>query len=375
MRRVFRSWIKILLSVITVWVILEILARVLLPPPPEIKVSPSSISTTFELASNPDERGYLGLYMNTPRGYRLRPSTSAIITNHIFSRTTVNLETNSFGFRGPELKRDAFPRILFIGDSITLADSVDDQATFVRQTEALLRRRYPNAETINAGVGASGIRDYLRLIEEAAPIDSDMAVIGLYLNDFKSSPVFFPMELPFLLRRSWAASYFNLLLSMRLRPPDIHKDDSLFLSNLSLLSLQAEQNLNHSDSGASKEIREQILNSIHDWGGSWTSDSWKIISSKMKEIQSVLSRSKTQSLYLLFPVRYQVEENNIVNFPQRAFQSICHTLSLECVDLLPLFREEYRRGTQLFFDHCHLTEAGNEVTAKLIMDTVMKQLK
>src|SRR4030095_3070249 len=94
------------------------------------------------------------LYVETPTGRRLRADTHLRIENHDLSKRTIDIVTNSIGYRNREIGPKTGTRILFLGDSITFADYQPEDETFVRQIEMLARQQGENWETINAGVGA-----------------------------------------------------------------------------------------------------------------------------------------------------------------------------------------------------------------------------
>jgi len=60
---------------------------------------------------------------------------------------------NSLGFRGPEVSLGAArPRVLFIGDSFTYGDGVDEESTLPAHVARRLGRR---AEVLNGGVAVA----------------------------------------------------------------------------------------------------------------------------------------------------------------------------------------------------------------------------
>jgi len=58
--------------------------------------------------------------------------------------------------------------------------------------------------------------------------------------------------------------------------------------------------------------------------------------------------------------------NLLLDYPQQELSRICERLGLEFFDLLPCMR--MYNSTRLFYDHCHLNLAGNEVSAECMKD-------
>jgi hypothetical protein len=66
----------------------------------------------------------------------------------------------------------------------------------------------------------------------------------------------------------------------------------------------------------------------------------------------------------LFPVRFQVESNLEDFRPQAYFRQMCESLKIECHDLLPELRDDWKKNQRaIFFDHCHYLPEGNTLVA------------
>lgn len=106
-------------------------------------------------------------------------------------RTTeyvTRMETNSRGFRGPELPTERVPgefRVLFLGDSFVEAKQVPLEERFVEQTERLLEERWQRPVTARAlAVGASEpAREYLSYEHLGASFDPDVVVQVFFLEN------------------------------------------------------------------------------------------------------------------------------------------------------------------------------------------------
>src|SRR5437867_3348480 len=156
------------------------------------------------------------LNLETPTGRRLRPNTIVNVTNNPVSHRNIILTTNSLGYRNREIEKKTRPRILFLGDSITEADYVPDEETFVRLVERLSEQHEAPVETINAGVGAEGLTTYFHILKETGlKTEPDLVVVDLYLNDFQSSRTVRLFHPPAWLQWSWAANHLYYAFSIR----------------------------------------------------------------------------------------------------------------------------------------------------------------
>ncbi|MBP6703139.1 MAG: SGNH/GDSL hydrolase family protein [Vicinamibacteria bacterium] len=97
------------------------------------------------------------------------------------------VETNRWGFRGPDLaveKPPGFVRIAMLGDSVTDGFCVDNDATFPAMVEATLRRKGVRAEVVNAASGGASIDRELAVLRDAVSrFRPDIAVLTFVTND------------------------------------------------------------------------------------------------------------------------------------------------------------------------------------------------
>ena len=222
-RRLHRV-LLLLLTLAFVLIALEVGSRLILGPPPRLALAsleevPRGQGTQRTYLVEVDKAPESGLYHHTSSGLRLIPDMKAVIKNHRLNGRDILIETNGLGLRHRELppKQGDELRILVLGDSITFADYVDDNETFVRQLEERIigdQESGRNVHVINAGVGAINLQtEYLILKEQAPAVQPDLVVIALYLNDASTSPVIKPLPYPLRLSQfmQWAQlKSFNL---------------------------------------------------------------------------------------------------------------------------------------------------------------------
>ena len=112
----------------------EITARLFLTPPQ--KVSFREIAAPGQRTDREEKTFTIA----TERGYRHAPLSELVIENHPWSpKIPLVYKTNSLGYRNPEIGPKQGKRLLFLGDSITFGQGVNEEWTFVRLLENLAR--------------------------------------------------------------------------------------------------------------------------------------------------------------------------------------------------------------------------------------------
>ncbi len=188
-----------LAATVVAFLLAEGATRLILPPPQTVVIENADglkerlkrenrREATMDLAGRPDAKGSR-LYVITSTGRRLRANTRAVINHHKLSGNTVEIRTNSLGYRNREIGAKKGRRILFLGDSITFGDYLPEEQTFVRRVERLARESGDDWETINAGVGAISLETEMAILKETGlNLQPDVVVVDFYLNDFLNSP-------------------------------------------------------------------------------------------------------------------------------------------------------------------------------------------
>ena len=309
-----------------------------------------------------DQRGLIDanpefLVIPTDRGRKLVPGADVVIKNHFLSHRDIAIKVNSLGFRGPELPRPKpadEQRILFLGDSVTIADSVAFEETFVERIQQQLRVNHPHLQAINGGVGNTGIEEYLnRLREPAVEAQPDIVVLVYYLNDSRP-PWGFSGEIG---DRGWLRRH-SLLLDL------LYRNIALWVWNyreprpqFEWLSLQDKLPWREDD-GA---FRQLISAARFDWGAAWTDDGRAAAHQGLLEFAKLGEQFGYRAAVVAMPVSFQVERSDLDDTPQRALRESTAGLGLPYFDLLPALRNHH--GEDLFFDQCHLTPHGHEIVA------------
>lgn len=135
--------------------------------------------------SNFNRVNYSMLFQDTP------PGSVQYLSNAAFSWASDPDEAefvhhlNLYGFRDVTWPVEGNGRVMFIGDSFVEGFMTSDDKTIPRGFAAAAMAAGRPLETMNMGIGASGIVDYLAVIRDAVPIFlPETVVLVMYANDF-----------------------------------------------------------------------------------------------------------------------------------------------------------------------------------------------
>lgn len=348
--------------------LIEVIVRILAPTSTLLLpggVTGKAAVLTIESASDSSTENVSGLIAHTAQGLRMRQGVSVIVQNYPLNGREILIRTNSLGLRGPDLApRDkGRKRVLFLGDSITFGEGVNEEETFVQQTERL----YPGLfETVNGAFSGYGTKDELSLLRDiGAATQADTAVLVLYLNDAISSPKYVRKELPFWLAWSQSARLISdcisSLVAIYLQP--LQTDISQETVNTWFREAQA------------RTQHPLVIGSLSDWGIAWSDGVWSYIYQLIKQFKEQASQLHMKPLIVMTPVRAQVEGILNDTYPQERLKELAADLNLPTLDLLPsLQREHIESKHDLFYDQCHYTPLGHEVVAKELAEFLKAHL-
>lgn len=118
---------------------------------------------------------------------RLKPGYSGAVTAN---GITYHLTINSLGFRGPEPDEHPEHAVLFLGDSYTLGDTLDDGQEFPDLVRRALEERLPGRDVpvVNAGIAGNGQGRWLRFLRrDAEAFAPRFVVLQICNNDFRDN--------------------------------------------------------------------------------------------------------------------------------------------------------------------------------------------
>jgi len=158
--------------------ILEVAARIVFPLPAignfnRIEYALTAISPSMR------NKHYL---MNSTLAWTSEP-------DHAGSTMHLNL----YGFRDAQwdVLHKRAPRIVFVGDSFVEGFMAGDDQTIPAVFARRAREAGQAVEVFNLGVGAAGLSDYMKIVQDAVPaLKPDEIVLVFYANDFAGEPPF-----------------------------------------------------------------------------------------------------------------------------------------------------------------------------------------
>lgn len=355
--------------------------RAFLPPPETVSIAPAAGLSDRLAAENRDPKEVFadgqfdlrraGLLVETPTGLRMRANTVARISNIRGATGDVVIRTNALGYRNPDVGPRSRTRILFLGDSITVAQYLPEAATFVRRVQALSEAQGPPLETINAAVAGIGLENELAILRETGlSTHPDIVVIGFFLNDVEPSPGVRVLQPPAFLEWSWFARHLGRVAPFLLRAETfrLHSwETGPWRRELRALYPPGDGDPEQEP----RAFNAAILAAYQDWGSAWTASAWRRIEPLLMEFRRLAAEHGFTPLIICFPVALQVRARFLYDQPQARLRSVAARLDVPVLDLLPFLREVVPRDSApLFADHCHYTEHGHEVIAPRILDFI-----
>lgn len=287
-------------------------------------------------------------------GYRNNPN----LRGYVFG--FIRLDTNSLGFRGPEISIQKAPgtyRILGLGDSVMWGVGVQEADTYLRDLEGSLQRSYGQKsgvryEAINTGViGYSTYQELLSLERDGLPLCPDLVILGFVHND--SYPTMDP---------------FNNVSTIQqpVNPKAVHA--------ARLPAAESPLRLFTFLRAAVKRRRAaQAYGSNPDWYwglGSWHADSfamqsWPVLQGHLRKLKSLAGENDFHLLVLLFPTDPQV---TFGRGPAAYQNEVGPFLAAEKIPYIDLYGDLLVAGsTPQFVDSLHLSVAGHRTTTDSIL--------
>jgi lysophospholipase L1-like esterase len=274
---------------------------------------------------------------------------------------------NSFGLRGidfPLNKPAGEKRILAIGDSVTFGHLVSEESTYPYFLQEYLQEAFVDTSlrVINCGVSTYSTREELMFLQrKGIKYDPDIVILGFVLNDasiyarqnhlnklretLKHSET---MVVLWEMRRNLFRFHFVRAIGRLLKviPGDQSK------SNIRKKRIQLNRDIMYLES-------EDAIRG------------WEITINELDEINNLLNDHQIGHVLVIFPTRYQLDENPIPNKPQERMMEFCRSNRIPFLDLLPTFINH--NLDSLYMDQIHLKPKGNVIVAKEIGDFLIEK--
>jgi lysophospholipase L1-like esterase len=295
----------------------------------------------------------------------------------------VPVAINSYGLRGGEVSIPKTPntiRILVIGDSITFGYGIPVESTYVKVLEKLLNDAAAGStryEVLNGGTLGGSLSDYDHLLtQKAGPLQPDMVLVGLNLNDIV---VYFESGSISEAGAEWHGG--RLPWTRRL---------SRFLLRHSQLYVFCYARLKSSmySSGIIDVNKARGLNFVTLTPPSaYQKEAWESSLRMLTQIIGFCRERGYQIGIVVFPMQMQLSPGELQFYrdkyhlrlgdealsgePQERLRQFASKMGLTMVDLLPVYRalnpeELYLRNALIRADPNHPSIKGNQVAAEEI---------
>jgi len=307
----------------------------------------------------------------TPNGRRLLPDIHAIILHHNVSGQNIDFRTNRFRCRGPELKSPKplnTQRILFLGDSITMADTVQEEETFITLIQKNIGQIFKteNIELLNAGVGDTGTKEQLDILEETGlSAEPDIVVLDYYLNDTRP-PQGFSQERGrsgWLRRHSLLTDKLYNLFVFRGWLKEQGQDRWLWGNKMSQYSWDTDPSV----------FKRFAKEAQFDWGAAWEPEALEIADGNFKRLSLLSRKYHFKVLVVNFPVMFQVYSHFVNDEPQQMIKQLSEKYGFKFLDLLPTLR--LNNNKRLFFDWCHPLVPTHSIIAETLSPILEDMIK
>jgi lysophospholipase L1-like esterase len=273
---------------------------------------------------------------------------------------------------GPKTK----PRILFLGDSVTVGQGVPKDQVFSSLMDNLSREAGDDFEIVNAAISGAGTTMELSLLQtEGVKIAPDVVILCFNLNNVRGSPVGKRIKLPPWLGVSRLASLGARVLERRLAVMD-----RSMMKELEVWRAEFKKNnvISEGDPNTNLEaFNGLVYDAFLDWGCAWSPRTWDVLRPLFERFKELAFRHGFKPLVFCFPTKPQITAKFSVDYPQRMLGSTCSALGLPFIDLLPLLKEkalEAGGADKILRDECHLTPLGHVYVAAAIHDQLVQTL-
>lgn len=302
-----------------------------------------------------------GFFVRTPAGIRMRANSEVVIERHRLHGREVRIRTNEWGLRGGPIGTKQHPRALFLGDSIVVAEYLNEEDTLTARVEARARADGRPLEFLNGGVSAVGLQNELAMLTELGPhLNLDVVVLGFYLNDFQNSSGMRIWSLP----KSLFGSQLARLVASRI-PGVLQRNDEEAVSDTEVFAwLDAvEERYPSNTPGPEQAFNREIQRYFTDWGSSYSDAVWLRLDPLLRQLADLCEQHDWQLLWVVFPCSYQVTNESLRDEPQRKLAAIAADLGIPLFDPLVRLRALEWSEEGLFLDQCHHTARGSHQIA------------
>ncbi|MCC6933387.1 MAG: SGNH/GDSL hydrolase family protein [Deltaproteobacteria bacterium] len=311
------------------------------------------------------------LFYETPNGTRMYPNT--IAERHKGDKSWT-IASNELGCRSHSIKNKHKPRILFIGDSITFAEDIREQDTFVKIVGSDLYAAGIEVETINCSISGLSLSDEVALLKEViAQIKPDLVVYQYFLNDFQRSQNGVILNPPYYLQWSWLAQHsYRRLSIIGFRISKLLGKRFNRISNSTLHKWWLEfRNANPN------ETNEDFISFTKDYfdevGASWSPASWRYMLPQLHEMKMIAENHSAGFMIISFPILHQLL-NQWPNYPDEQLLAFTLTANVPLLKIKEQMQKQPTSSINAFYltdDPIHLSELGHNFVSYEIISFLL----
>jgi lysophospholipase L1-like esterase len=304
------------------------------------------------------------LFVRDPElGWRLRPSASD-------SWDGVPVQVNAKGLRGPEVdyaRRPGTPRILYLGDSVTIGYGLARHADSYPYltAERLQRMGGRPIETVNGAVNGYATWQELRWLErEGLRYQPDLVVLGFVLNDVAAG-----LETS---AGSRLPSTRHLRLSVDSRLDWIANHSALTaLARRAALAARFGRDVR---GGAQRRLLFEVRMLVEHPDRADVERAWEATLGDVERLAALCRARHLRLCLLVFPYDFQVSAASGADDPQRRLLEAAARLNVPALDLLPVLRARAQAdgatAADYFLDQDHPSPLGSLVVADRLAEFI-----
>lgn len=298
------------------------------------------------------------LYYRTPDGYRLRPNRLVQSTGGSLGSGQSVVRTNSLGLRGAEVIKNADQTILILGDSITLADYLNEEDTFVYKLQQATPAGW---QVINGGISTLGLNQQLALLQELLlKRRIDTVAIDFFMNDATGCCAPAYLRAPWPLENSRFVQMFLHTYALRNSIFEVYDGDMpATLQESARAELQARENESATEN--EREFFARAQAEFLPWGISFAPATWSYFTKEFEKLKRLQEQYHFSVKVIVLPALAQVESRALFDFPQQQLIHIAKRYNWPVLDVLPLMRSQTpQEARSNFIDYCHLSPQGHQ---------------
>ena len=279
----------------------------------------------------------------------LRPHEKAIWREgRLFWERKIETPLNNLGFRGPDVTRDpACLPLLFVGDSITFGEGVQDGEAFPSIVGRLLQDRFPEPPlcVVNGGIPGYGIDEEAALVKAVFPaVHPRLVLVTFCVNDL------------FDILQQQSPDRYARYEKERFSPLFYLSATTRHLFMRYFLFLYANG------------ISSSKINGIHplDQEAPDVQMAWDTYFSSVQSLADFLKKNGAELGFIVFPDFSQVVTG--IETPERHFLAFAEEQDVPVLILLDIFKKRRNEGVPILIPDGHPNAHAHRLMASAIVD-------